>query len=113
MATNLLAHIADDQLDASVFNTVCHSVSLGPVTAKFCINTDPLSVAVTLTVAGVTVANCAMSSLHPTCKIGGGAAGFKGELDLTLDIPGKKLNWSLTFCAPFIGCKTISGSIPF
>ena len=113
MATDLLPHIQQDQADPSIFNATCQSVSLGPVTAKFCITILPPSVSVELSIFGFVVANCTLSSLHPTCKIGGQFQGFKAELDLTLDIPGKKLDWKLTVCAPIIGCKTLQGAIPF
>lgn len=112
MTADLLSHIADHQFDVSVFSTTCHSISVGPITATFCVNLLPPSVSVKLAVLGHEVANCQLSSLHPTCKIGGSFHGVKAELDLTLDIPGKKLNYKLTGCLPVIGCKSISGSIP-
>jgi hypothetical protein len=111
MAADLLAHIQNNQAHASIFNASCHSISVGPVTATFCASLDPLSVTVELTIAGVNVASCTLSSLHPTCKIGGGISGFKAELDLTLDIPGVSLDYTFTVCAPIIGCTTKSGSI--
>jgi hypothetical protein len=112
MTTDLLPHIADHQFDASVFNTTCHSISIGPATATFCASLAPPSVSVKLSVLGHEVANCQLSNLHPTCTIGGSFHGAKAELDLTLDLPGKKLNYKLTVCLPFLGCKSISGSIP-
>lgn len=112
MTTDLLPHIADHQFDPSIFNTTCHSISIGPITATFCVSLVPPSAAVTLTVFGHEVANCQLSNLHPTCKIGGSFAGAKAELELTLDLPGRKLSYKLTACVPFLGCKSISGSIP-
>jgi len=113
MATDLLAHIQSDQADKSIFATTCHSISVGPITATFCISLDPPSVSVTLSILGHTIANCALSSAHPTCTIGGSISGFKAEINLTLDIPGTKLDYTLTACAPIIGCTTKSGSISF
>ena len=112
MTTDLLPHIADHQFDASIFNTICHSISIGPISATFCVSLAPLSVAITLTVFGYEVANCQMSNLHPSCKIGGSFQGVKVELVLTLDLPGKKLGYTLTCCLPTLGCKSISGNIP-
>jgi hypothetical protein len=112
MATDLLPHIGNDEFHPSIFDKTCHSVSLGPVKATFCVSLDPLSVTVELSVDGHVIGNCVLSSLHPTCKIGGSIGPVKAELDLTLDIPGKKLEWKVTVCVPIIGCKTISGSLP-
>lgn len=111
MAADLLAHIQDNQADASIFNAACHSISIGPVTATFCASLNPPSVSVELQILGHTIANCTLSSAHPTCKIGGGISGFKAELDLTLDIPHQTLAYTITVCAPIIGCKSKSGSI--
>ncbi len=103
MATDLLPYIADQQFHPSVFDTACHSVSLGPVTATFCMSLTPPSVS-------VVIANCQMSNLHPTCTIGGSSHGCKAELELTLDLS-KKLDYNLTVCVPLLGCKVILGSI--
>jgi hypothetical protein len=113
MAADLLAHIEENQADKSIFANTCHSISIGPVTATFCINLDPPSVSVELSILGHNIASCVLSSAHPTCTIGGSIAGFKAELKLTLDIPGKKLDYVITVCAPIVGCTTKSGSISF
>lgn len=112
MATDLLPHIADQQFDSSVFDTTCHSISLGPVKATFCVGLTPLSVDVTLAVFDHAVGKCQLSIAHPSCTIGGSFHGTKAELVLTLDIPGRRLNYKLTACVPILGCKSISGNIP-
>lgn len=111
MTQDLLPHIGENQIHASAFDAACHTLSIGPVTAKFCASFNPPSVSVELSVLGHNVANCTLSNAHPSCKIGGSIGPFKAELDLTLDIPGKKLNYTLTICAPIVGCKTYNGVI--
>lgn len=112
MAIDLLQHIQEDQLDANVFNAACHSITVGPVKATFCLSLNPPSASVELYIAGHQVGSCTLSQAHPACKIGGSVGPFKAELDLTLDIGGKKLDYKLTVCAPFVGCHSKSGTIP-
>ena len=113
MSTDLLANIGENQLHPSVLNKVCHSINIGVAELELCINGDPLEVGATLSILGVTVANCILSEAHKTCKIGGGYGGFKAEVDLTLDTTKKTISFVFIFCAPFIGCKTYTSTIPY
>ena len=113
MATDILAHIQEGQVHASLFDRVCHSFSIGPATLELCMNLNPISVQAKLTILGVTVANCLLDAQHQNCTIGGSFGGFKAEVVITLNIPAKTITIEFKLCAPIIGCTSKSFTIHF
>jgi hypothetical protein len=113
MATDILAHIQEGQVDASMFERVCHTFSIGPASLELCINLNPISVQAKLSILGVTVANCLLDATHQQCKLGGSFSGFKAEVVISLNIPAKTITIEFKLCAPIIGCTSKSFTIHF
>jgi hypothetical protein len=130
MASNGLAHIAEgtavhdgttrqlyDPADTASAEAVlfqqCVNYSVGPLTISACIDTSVPSVSVTITLLGATLASCTLAPDNPGCQIGGSVDGFTAEVTLSLD----QNPWAITIqgelCAPIVGCKTFSVTIPF
>ncbi|AIO66584.1 hypothetical protein [Burkholderia oklahomensis] len=111
MNQDLLAHIRADQLDGSIFNASGHSVTIGPVTLEFRVSGEPASATAELYIARQLIGGCTLNPAHPSGKFGGAVDKLKSEVDLTLDVPGKKLDYRLTVCAPIIGGTSKSGTL--
>ncbi|KVE38739.1 hypothetical protein [Burkholderia sp. TSV86] len=108
---DLLAHIRANQLDKDIFSASRHSVAVGPVTLEFRVSANPVSATVELYIANRLIGGGTLNHAHPSAKFGGAVDKLKSEADLTLDIPGKKLDFRFTVCAPVVGCTSRSGTL--
>ncbi|CAM8751812.1 Lipoprotein [Burkholderia pseudomallei] len=111
MNRELLTHIRADQLDGSIFDASCHAVTVGPVTVEFRTSAEPPSSTAELYISRQLVGSCTVNAAHPSGKFGGSVGKLKAEVDLTLDVPGGKLDYKLTVCAPIIGGTSKSGTL--
>jgi hypothetical protein len=62
---------------------------------------------------GYTIGSCTLSPTKQDCSIGGSLDGFKAEVKLGLKTNPLALVISGTLCAPIVGCKSFSVTIPF
>ncbi len=73
------------------------------------------AVQVTLTletpVGSATLGSATIDPSNPTVTIGGSVGGFKAEATLSFNFSTLVLSFSAQVCAPFLGCKSASGSL--
>ena len=91
----------------------CVNWSIGVLSVQACIDTSVPSVSLTVTLAGFQLANCTLSPSNPSCTVGGSVDGFKAEVSITFDPNAPSITISGQLCAPFVGCKSFSVTIPF
>jgi hypothetical protein len=104
---------ADDPAAAkAIFFKRCIDFSVGPLALHACLDTTVPSVSLQITLLGVTLGDCELSTQHQQCTIGGSIDGFKAELDVTLDQNPLQLVINGQLCAPFVGCDTFNTTIP-
>ena len=125
-----LAHIAEgtaihdgttttlyDQNDLASVEAVmfqqCVTYSIGPLTLQACIDTSVPSVSIEVSLLGATIGSCTIAPDSPGCQIGGSIDGFTAEIDFTLDTNPWAITINGTLCAPIVGCKSFSTTIPF
>jgi len=106
---NQLQHIQDNQVHESIFSSTCHRFSWGPLEINFCVDTNPPQVTFTVYVAKVKIGSGTLNAQNPCVTVGGGAAGFKAEVELCVDVTQKQVTYKATVCAPIVGCQSKSG----
>jgi hypothetical protein len=104
---------SDPQSAAAVLTQQCINWSFGPLTINACLDLSVPSVSVAVTLLGVTLASCTLSPSNPGCTIGGSVDGFKAEVTLGFQTSPLALTISGQLCAPIVGCKSFSVTIPF
>jgi|GEM_PF-5053394 hypothetical protein len=78
-----------------------------------CLDTSGPSVSVEVTLLGYKIGSCSLSPSKQDCSIGGSIDGFKAEVKLGLQMNPLALVISGKVCAPVVGCKSFSVTIPF
>jgi hypothetical protein len=111
MEQNLLAHIEENRIDPTTLDQFCNSVTIGPVKINYCIDLTVPQITFEIYLAGVRIGGGTINTSNPTVTLGGSVDGFKAELTLTADFPGKKVTYKLTVCVPFFGCTTYEGTL--
>ena len=104
-----LKHINGPETLAGQVATNSACVSMLDV-LKVCASLSGDSVNVKLYLSGVEIASGTVSASHPSITIGGGAAGFKAEVTITLDMAGPSLKICGKVSALFWskkGCSTV------
>jgi len=91
----------------------CINWGLGPLSIHACLDTSVPSVSIQVTLIGYTIGSCTLSPTKQDCSIGGSLDGFKAEVKLGLKTNPLALVISGTVCAPIVGCKSFSVTIPF
>ncbi|NVK52869.1 MAG: hypothetical protein HWD85_08030 [Flavobacteriaceae bacterium] len=102
---DVLAHINGPETLAGQVATTDACISLLGM-LKVCANVQGDSVKVTVYLAGVEIGSGTLSLTHPSITIGGGAAGFKAEVTITLETSPWAIEICGKVCAPFVGCKS-------
>ncbi|WP_298882169.1 hypothetical protein [uncultured Polaribacter sp.] len=102
---DVLAHINGPETLAGQVATTNACISLlGAL--KVCADVQGDAVKVTVYLMGIEIGSGTLSLSHPSITIGGGAAGFKAEVKLTLKTDPIALEICGKVCAPFVGCKS-------
>lgn len=104
-----LDHIQDNQLHDSALSQFCNSLTLGPLKIDYCVDLAVPQVTFQVYLANVKIGGGTLNPDHPCVEIGGGALGFKAEVELCIDVPGRQVTYDITVCAPFKGCKSYKG----
>lgn len=111
MATDILAHIPENQLSADVFETFCNSVSIGPVKISFCVDTSTPRITVDIYLSGTRIGGGVLDPQHTTITVGGGIAGVRAEVKLEADFAKKRITYEIKVCLPVIGCRKLTGTL--
>ncbi|HEX4962745.1 MAG TPA: hypothetical protein VF173_18055 [Thermoanaerobaculia bacterium] len=106
---NELQHIKDNQVHESIFNSTSHRFSWGPLEINFSVDLNPPQVTFTVYLAKVKIGSGTINAQNPCVKVGGGAAGFKAEAELCVDVAKKQVTYDVTVCAPIVGCQSKKG----
>ena len=106
-----LKDIADTQLDASVLESISHSISFGPLTIKASLDLQTLEITFEVYLVGVKIGSGVLDPSNPSVKIKGGVAGFKAEVQLSADFNKKQVTYKVEVCAPLAGCKDYKGTL--
>ncbi len=103
--TDILAHIDGPETLAGqvVANAACITL-LGVL--KVCADVQGSKVKITVYLAGIEIGSGVVDLKNPSITIGGGAAGFKAEVKITLKTNPLALEICGKVCAPFVGCKS-------
>ncbi len=104
-----LEHIADNQLHESAFSTFCNSISFGPLKIDYCVDLSIPQVTFQVYLGGVHIGGGTVNPSNPCIKVGGGALGFKAEVELCLDVAKQQVTYEIEVCAPFVGCTKYKG----
>jgi hypothetical protein len=72
----------------------------------------PASVEIEATLLGVKIASCDLNLSKPDCTIGGSIDGFTAQAGLALQTDPFALRIDARGCAPIVGCKSWSTTIP-
>lgn len=104
---------ADTASAEAVLLAQCVTYSIGPLTITACLDISVPSVSVTATLFGTTIASCTLSTSSPGCTIGGSVDGFTAEVTLGFQTNPLAITISGQVCAPLVGCKSFSTTIPF
>lgn len=92
------------QQDAASFSNLGNgSISFGPLTLSWNFSLDPLQVNVSASLVGIPIGSITLDPSHPTLTIGGSAAGFTAEVDLTLNIAAPSFSYHVKVKAPIVG----------
>lgn len=106
-----LAHIQDNQVHESTMQRFCNSFSIGVLKIDYCVDLAVPQVSFDVYLAGIKIGGGTINPEHPCIKIGGGALGFKAEVELCLDIDKKRVTYEIELCAPFVGCTKYKGTL--
>ena len=95
------AHVANTAATNGCFTfigvlEVCWNISMAGVIISITLKTP---------FGDVSLGKCELTSMKPSCKLGGSIDGFKAEVDLDFDITNLTLKICGEACAPFVGCK--------
>jgi hypothetical protein len=104
---------SDPKSAAAVLQQQCINWSFGSLTVSGGLDVSVPSVSVKSTLLGVTLASRTLSPSSPGCTIGGSVDGLKAEVTLGFQTSTLALTISGQLCAPFVGCKSFSVTIPF
>ncbi len=99
---------------AQLANVGGGSISFGPLTLSWDFTLSPLNLSLTVTLAGITIASGNLNPANPTITLGGSAAGFTAEVDLTLhpDVP--SMDYHVVVSVPIFGnIVDKSGTVTF
>jgi hypothetical protein len=91
----------------------CINWGVGPLSIHACLDTSVPSVSVEVTLLGQKIGSCVLSPSKQDCSIGASIDGFKAEVKLALQTNPLALVISGQICAPLVGCKSFSVTIPF
>ncbi|MEM7049313.1 MAG: hypothetical protein AAF604_06625 [Acidobacteriota bacterium] len=108
MATGL-KHIESHQVHESALTQVCNSFSIGPLKIDYCVDLTIPQVTFQVYLAGIKIGGGTINPSNPCIKIGGGALGFKAEVELCIDVDRQQVTYEIEICAPFAGCKDYKG----
>lgn len=99
-----LPDIRTSPIDPTVFNTVCHTWTVGPLTVAACVDLLALTAKGSVSLMGVRLGQFELDTQHTSDTIGGSVGGFKAEVTLTALFAQRTLTTDAEVCAPFIGC---------
>ncbi len=108
---NLLANVRDGQVDEASFQQFCNSFSVSALTIKYCLDLSIPQITIEVYLAGVRIGGGTINAQNPSITIGGSVAGFKAEVTLKADFSKDNVTYSITLCAPIVGCKNYSGTL--
>jgi hypothetical protein len=101
-----LANIETHEITNAIFETSSYSWSFGPLTVSVTIDLSAPSVDIVVSLLGQQVGRAELDPEHTEAKIGGSVAGFKAEVDATMNFSSLELALEAEVCAPIIGCKS-------
>ena len=102
---DVLSHINGPETLAGQVATTSACISLlGAL--KVCADVQGSNVNLEVYLMGVKIGGGTVSIDHPSITIGGGAAGFKAEVKISLKTNPYALEICGKVCAPFVGCKS-------
>lgn len=104
-----LRHIEDFQIDEAAFLQYCNHFSVGPLKIDYCVDLTVPRVTFSVFLAGVRIGGGTIDRSEPCVKVGGGAGGFKAEVELCLDLDRKRVVYQIELCAPIVGCRDHKG----
>jgi hypothetical protein len=108
-------HILYDPADRASVEAVMlqqrGQVCFGPLCVAFS-NQPPASVSIQASLLGVEIARCDLNLSKPDCTIGGSIDGFTAQVSLALQTNPFALRIDAKVCAPIVGCKRWSTTIP-
>ncbi|MEM7052635.1 MAG: hypothetical protein AAF604_23430 [Acidobacteriota bacterium] len=108
MATGL-RHIEDDQIHESTLSQLCNSFTIGALKIEYCVDLSVPQVTFQIYLAGIKIGGGTINPSDPCLKIGGGALGFKAEVELCLNADDSEVTYEIELCVPVLGCKTYKG----
>jgi len=108
MAT-CLDHIQDNEIHESALSSFCNSLSIGPLKVEYCVDLTIPQVTFEVYLAGIKIGGGTINPDHPCVKVGGGAVGFKAQVELCLDVAKQQVTYDITVCVPILGCKDHKG----
>lgn len=103
-----LDHISADELHESALTSFCNSISLGPLKIDYCIDLSIPQVSFQVYLAGIRIGGGTLNPSNPCVKVGGGALGFKAEVELCLDVAKRQVTYEVEVCA-FGSCTKYKG----
>ena len=104
-----LEHIQDHQIHESAMQQFCNSISFGPLKVDYCVDLAIPQVTFQVYLAGIKIGGGTINPQNPCLKIGGGALGFKAEVELCIDVNKQQVTYEIEVCAPFVGCTKYKG----
>ncbi len=104
-----LVHIEDNHAHESTLSQFCNSLSIGPLKIDYCVDLTIPQVTFQVYLAGIKIGGGTINPEHPCIKVGGGALGFKAEVELCLDVENRQVTYDVEVCIPIAGCKRHKG----